>query len=50
MFKNFYNFNFKNLIRLRLHLGHKETDVNKNITNYLYGFRHEIAVYNLEKL
>jgi len=50
MFKNFYKFNILNLIKIRLHLGHNDLELNKNLTSYLYGTRHNINIYNLDKL
>lgn len=50
MYKQFYNFNLKNLIKIRLHLGHKNENLNTNLTSYIYGTRHNINIYNLDKL
>lgn len=50
MFKNFFNFNIINLIKIRLHLGHKNNDLNARITSYIYGTRHHINIFNLDKL
>lgn len=49
MFKNFFNFNIINLIKIRLHLGHKNIDLNSRITSYIYGTRHNINIFDLEK-
>jgi ribosomal protein S2 len=50
MYKNFYNFNLKNLIKIRLHIGHKDETLNSQLTSYIYGTRHNINIYNLETL
>ena len=50
MYKNFYNFNINNLIKIRLHLGHKDNKLNLQLTSYIYGTRHNINIYNLDKL
>lgn len=50
MYKNFYNFNLKHLLKIRLHLGHQNSQLNINLTAYLLGTRHNINVYNLDKL
>ena len=50
MYKSFFKFNILNLMKIRLHLGHKNNDLNLNITSYLYGTRHNINIYNIEKL
>lgn len=50
MYKNFYNFNINSLIKIRLHLGHKNSNLNSKLTSYIYGTRHNINIYNLDKL
>jgi ribosomal protein S2 len=50
MYKNFYNFNLQNLLKIRLHLGHKDDQLNLKLTSYLYGTRHNINIYDLDKL
>jgi len=50
MYKNFYNFNINSLIKIRLHLGHKQNALNSKLTSYIYGTRHNINIYNLDKL
>ena len=50
MYKNFYNFNIINLIKIRLHLGHKDETLNFYLTSYIYGTRHNINIYNLDSL
>lgn len=50
MYKNFYNFNINSLIKIRLHLGHKNNSLNSKLTSYIYGTRHNINIYNLDKL
>lgn len=50
MYKNFYNFNINSLIKIRLHLGHKQNNLNSKLTSYIYGTRHNINIYNLDKL
>ncbi len=50
MYKSFYNFNINNLMKIRLHLGHKDDKLNLNLTSYMYGTRHNINIYNLDKL
>lgn len=50
MYKNFYNFNINSLIKIRLHLGHKNSNLNTKLTSYIYGTRHNINIYNLDKL
>lgn len=50
MYKKFYQFNFKKLLKLRLHLGHKDECLDLNLTSYIYGTRYNISIYNLEKL
>lgn len=50
MYKHFYNFNIDSLIKIRLHLGHRDEHLNFKITPYLYGTRHNINIYNLDKL
>lgn len=47
MFKNFFNFNIANLIKIRLHLGHKNSDLNPRVTSYIYGTRHQIDIFNV---
>lgn len=50
MYKQFYNFNLKNLIKIRLHLGHKDDQLNLKLTSYIYGTRHNINIYNIDLL
>jgi small subunit ribosomal protein S2 len=50
MYKNFHNFNINKLIKMRLHLGHHSNTLNSNLTSYIYGTRHNINIYNLNKL
>lgn len=49
MFKNFFNFNITNLIKIRLHLGHKNNNLEPRLTSYIYGTRHSIDIFNLNK-
>jgi small subunit ribosomal protein S2 len=49
MFKNFFNFNITNLIKIRLHLGHKNNTLEPRLTSYIYGTRHSIDIFNLNK-
>lgn len=49
MYKHFYNFNINNLMKIRLHLGHKNDTLNLMLTSYIYGTRHNINIYNLDK-
>lgn len=49
MYKQFYNFNINNLMKIRLHLGHKNDTLNLMLTSYMYGTRHNINIYNLDK-
>ena len=50
MYKNFHNFNVNKLIKMRLHLGHHDNTLDSNLTSYIYGTRHNINIYNLNKL
>ena len=50
MYKNFYNFNVKNLLKIRLHLGHKNSILNTNLSSHIFGTRHQINIYDLDKL
>lgn len=50
MYKNYYNFNITTLIKIRLHLGHKEENLNFFLTSYIYGTRHNINIFDLNKL
>ena len=50
MYKNFYNFNITLLLKNRLHIGHKDSKLNTQLTSYIYGTRHNINIYDLEKL
>lgn len=37
------------LLKAKVHLGHQKRKTNKHATGAIYGFRHNIAVYDLEK-
>lgn len=50
MYKKFYKFNIKTLLKIRLHLGHKDSSLDLNLTSYIYGTRHNISIYCLDKL
>lgn len=50
MFKTYYNFNLITLIKIRLHLGHKNENLNFFLTSYIYGTRHNINVFDIDKL
>ena len=50
MYKTFYNFSINNLIKIRLHLGHKDSQLNLQVTSYIYGTRHNVNIYNLDLL
>ena len=50
MYKNFYNFNIKNLLKIRLHIGHKNNVLNTQLTSHIFGTRHNINIYDLDKL
>lgn len=49
MYKNFYNFNLTTLIKIRLHLGHHNKSLNKYLNAYIYGTRHNVNIYDLDK-
>lgn len=50
MYKNLYKLNLEYLIKLRSHIGHKDKNLNKYLNPYLYGTRHNINIFNINKL
>jgi len=50
MFKSIYKWNINYLIKIRTHLGHLNKYSNKNINSFLYGTRHNINIFDLNKL
>lgn len=50
MYNQIYSFNINHLIKIRLHLGHREKTLNSKLTPYLYGIRHNIPIFNLDHL
>jgi len=47
MYNFFYTFNIKTFLKIRLHLGHNVNLLNTQMSSYIYGFRHNINIYNL---
>ncbi|RYY38122.1 30S ribosomal protein S2 [archaeon] len=39
----------EHLLRLRFHVGHQKRKMNRGIAGLLYGFRHNIAIYDIAK-
>lgn len=50
MYKNLENLNLDNLIKTRLHLGHKSNKLNSKLNTYIYGTRHNISIFDIEKI
>lgn len=48
--KKLHNLNINYLIKIRSHLGHKTNSLNSKISSYIYGTRHNINIYNVDKL
>ncbi len=45
-----FNLTINQLFKGRLHLGHKNSKLNKNMLVYILGNRHNINIFNLEKI
>lgn len=50
MYKKLHNLSLKHLIKIRSHLGHKNNILNTKINPYIYGTRHNINIFDIEKL
>jgi len=50
MYKKLHNLSLKHLIKIRSHLGHKDKDLNIKLNSYIYGTRHNVNIYDIEKL
>jgi len=50
MYKKLHNLSLKHLIKIRSHLGHKHNSLNSKLNSYIYGVRHNINIYDIEKL
>jgi ribosomal protein S2 len=50
MFKKLYKFNLEYLVKIRAHLGHKNKNLNPKMNSYLYGTRHNINIFDINKL
>ena len=50
MQKKLHNLNINYLIKIRSHLGHKTNNLNSKLSSYIYGTRHNINIYDVEKL
>lgn len=50
MYKKLHNLSLKHLIKIRSHLGHKNNNLNIKLNSYIYGTRHNINIYDIEKL
>lgn len=49
MYKKLYNLSIEHLIKIRSHIGHKHNSLNLKINPYIYGIRHNINIFNVEK-
>ena len=49
MYKKLYNLSIKHLIKIRSHIGHKQNSLNLKVNSYIYGIRHNINIFNIEK-
>ena len=50
MYKKLYKFSLEYLIKIRSHIGHNNVDLNSKINPYIYGTRHNINIFNINKL
>jgi len=50
MEKNRFVITSEQLLLIRLHLGHKKNKINVSMIPFIYGFRHNIAIFDLEKI
>lgn len=49
-YKNIVNLTIKDLLEARLHLGHKNNKLNIKLLPYIFGVRHNINIFNLDKI
>lgn len=49
MYKKLNNLTLENLIKTRIHLGHKTNKLNPKLNSYVYGNRHNITIFDIEK-
>lgn len=50
MYKKLHNLSLKHLIKIRSHLGHKHNNLNSKVNSYIYGVRHNVDIFDIEKL
>lgn len=50
MYNTLYNINIQHFIKIRLHIGNQENKLDLKNTSYLYGYRHNISIYSIEKI
>lgn len=50
MQKNILNITLNQLLKVRLHLGHKINSLNSKMTVYILGQRHSITIFDVEKI
>ena len=50
MYKKLYNLSWDHLLEMRSHLGHKNNKLNVKLNSYIYGTRHNINIFNIEKI
>lgn len=50
MYKKLYNLSWNHLLKIRSHLGHKNDKLNVKLNSYIYGTRHNINIFDIEKI
>lgn len=50
MYKNLYNISIEYFLKIRLHIGHKQNKLNTKMNPYIFGIRHNISIFDIEKL
>ena len=50
MYKKLYNVSWDHLLKIRSHIGHKNNKLNTKLNSYIYGTRHNVDVFDIEKI
>ena len=50
MYKKLYNLSWNHLLKVRSHLGHKNNKLNTKLNSYIYGTRHNVNIFDIEKI
>jgi ribosomal protein S2 len=50
MYKKLHNFSLNHLLNIKSHLGHKNNKLNIKVSGYIHGTRHNIDIFNIEKV